>query len=279
MNPTYQPRCRIPRRHRRGAMLVLVAIMMVVVFGVAIFAVDLGWIVANRTQLQSAADAAALAGASTLVENVTLSGVQAESLEYAQRNAPSSFATVSFGTWDPGTKTFTPDSFNPTAVRVLVERTVEHDNAIPSFLARVFGHRQFDIAAESIAVGAVPAETTSTDTTSVYVTSTKDLSNVVLRFEDDMHQKFEGLSGYTGTFSGTGENAGKVVIGVWIKSGSYTSGDGPGYGEYLEDPGDGTTVHGQFTNRGSYAHVTATFAAEGIAFVESGSDSPVRLVK
>ncbi len=264
---------------RRGAVLVLVAFMMVALIGVAVFAVDLGWIVANRTQLQSAADAAALAGASTLVENVTLTAVEAEALEYARINAPAAFASVSFGTWTPDTKTFTPDSFNPTAVRVVIERSEQRDNPIPSFLAKLFGHSHFNIATESIAVGAVPAVTTDSQTTSVYVTSTKDLSNVVLRFADDTHQKFDGLSGYTGTFIGTGEHAGKAIIGVWIKSGSYLSGDGPGYGEYLADPGDGTTVHGRFTNRGSSAHVTATFAAEGIAFTESGSDSPVRLVR
>ncbi len=264
---------------RRGAMLVLMAFMMVVLFGTAIFAVDLGWIVANRTQLQAAADAAALAGAGTLVEDATLAGVEAEALKYAEINAPTAFTSVSFGTWDPGTKTFTPTPYNPTAVRVLVERTANRGNAIPSFLARVFGHSEFDIGAESIAVGAIPVETASTQTTSVYVTSTKDLSNVVLHFEDGTHQKFDGLTGYTGTFSGTGENADKVVIGVWIKSGSYLSGDGPGYGEYLADPGDGTTMHGQFDNRGSRAHVTATFNAEGVTFTDSGSAGPVRLVQ
>lgn len=42
--------------------------------------------------------------------------------------------------------------------------------------------------------------------TTVYVTSTKKLSNVVLHFEDGTHQKFDDLSGgYTGNFAGTGE--------------------------------------------------------------------------
>ena len=264
---------------RRGAMLVLVAFMMVVVFGVAVFAVDLSWIVTNRTQLQSAADAAALAGAGTLVTDVTLGAVEAEALHYANINAPQSAASVTFGTWAPDAQLFTPGNFSPTAVRVAVQRTAEQDNAVPSFLAKLFGHSHFDIVTEAIAVGAIPAVTTSTKTTSVYVTSTKDLSNVVLHFDDGTHQKFEGLTGYTGTFSGTGEHEGKVVVGVWIKSGSYLSGDGPGYGEYLADPGDGTTVHGRFENRGSRAHVTATFNAEGVTFTDSGSAGPVRLVK
>ncbi len=72
---------------------------------------------------------------------------------------------------------------------------------------------------------------------STSVSSTKDLSNVVLNFEDGTHQKFDGLSGYTGTFSGTGQNNGKCIVGVWIKSGCNSSNDGPGYGEYVANNG------------------------------------------
>ena len=45
---------------------------------------------------------------------------------------------------------------------------------------------------------------------SVNVSSTKDLSNVVLKFFDETTQKYEGLSGNTGVFSGTGTHAGKA---------------------------------------------------------------------
>lgn len=80
-----------------------------------------------------------------------------------------------------------------------------------------------------------PVEVSATfnSATSVTANSTKDLSNVVLLFEDCAEQKFDGLSGYSRTFSGTGANAGKTVIGVWIKSGSNKSGDGSGYGVYV----------------------------------------------
>ena len=73
----------------------------------------------------------------------------------------------------------------------------------------------------------------SSDHKSTDVSSTMDLSNVVLKFSDQTTQKFEGLSGTEGTFSGTGANAGKCIIGVWIKSGCNQSGDGPGYGEWM----------------------------------------------
>ena len=78
--------------------------------------------------------------------------------------------------------------------------------------------------------------TFSSDGKSVTAQSTKDLSNVVLKFCDGEHQKFDGLSGYSQTFSGTGSNVGKTIEGIWIKSGCNNSGDGPGYGQYVPNP-------------------------------------------
>ena len=68
------------------------------------------------------------------------------------------------------------------------------------------------------------------DCTSVDVTSSKDISNVVLAFADGDRQKHDGLSGHSGTFSGTGANAGELITTAWVKSGNNKSGDGPGYG-------------------------------------------------
>lgn len=62
------------------------------------------------------------------------------------------------------------------------------------------------------------------------VTSCKDLSNVVLLFTDNTFQKFDGLTAKQGTFSGTGANDGKEIARVYVKSGCFQSGDGPGWG-------------------------------------------------
>lgn len=78
----------------------------------------------------------------------------------------------------------------------------------------------------------------------IYVTSTKDLSNVVLGFTDGSAQKFEGLSGKTGTFKGAGSYSGKSLNKCWIKSGSNSSSDGPGYGEKFTD--SNSAVKNQF---------------------------------
>jgi hypothetical protein len=269
-----------PSRHRRGAMMVLVGVMLVVLCSMAAFAVDIGLLVVSKTNLGTAADSAALAGASALVEAQTLGDVEKEALKYAKSNEPLSHTTVSFGKWDPAAKTFTPDVYAPNAIRVIVERTAARGNPVPLHFAKIFGMGESDITAEAIAVGSVPNAITSTTTTSVYVTSTKDLSNVVLEFADGSEpQKFEGLSGYTGTFSGPGDNAGKEIVGVWIKSGCNKSNDGPGYGEYIAYSDNNTTVHGNNVNKGCTPHVTASFASTGVTFTDSGSASPVRLVK
>jgi len=73
----------------------------------------------------------------------------------------------------------------------------------------------------------------SADGKTVTAISTKDLSNVVLKYCDGVHQKFEGLSGFSANFSGTGLNTNKIIEGVWIKSGCNNSGDGPGYGTFV----------------------------------------------
>jgi hypothetical protein len=83
---------------------------------------------------------------------------------------------------------------------------------------------------------ATVSATFSSDNKSVTATSSKNLSNVVLKYCDGTHQKFDGLTGFTGTFSGTGDNTGKSIEGVWIKSGCFLSGAGPGYGAFVANP-------------------------------------------
>jgi hypothetical protein len=98
------------------------------------------------------------------------------------------------------------------------------------------------------------------------VTSTKDLSNVVLKFCDNTTQKFEGLTGLTGTFSGTGTNTGKCISGIWIKSGCNQSNDGPGYGEFVSNNNMASTccVQDQGTT-GCLPVVGATFDPTSIS--------------
>jgi hypothetical protein len=69
----------------------------------------------------------------------------------------------------------------------------------------------------------------------VTVTSCKDLSNVVLRDCNGVDYKFDGLRGKTGTYC---HPSGLPVTRVYVKSGCFQSGEGPGYGRRFDNPFD-----------------------------------------
>lgn len=58
----------------------------------------------------------------------------------------------------------------------------------------------------------------------------------MLLYCDGARQKYDNLTGFVGTYSGFGENSGKLIQGIWIKSGCNNSGYGPGYGQYVANP-------------------------------------------
>lgn len=61
-------------QHRKGSVLVLTAIMMVLMFAMLAFAVDLGYLTMVRTQLQRTADAAAIAATWSLIDGEITTG-------------------------------------------------------------------------------------------------------------------------------------------------------------------------------------------------------------
>ncbi len=100
-----------------------------------------------------------------------------------------------------------------------------------------YGNLQFEpdyvtLVGEPPSTGCEPQITVKflENTKQVYVTSTKDLSNVVLRYSDGTTQKIEPLSDPTGTFG----DGSKKITKIWVKSGCNASGEGPGYGERFE---------------------------------------------
>ncbi|MBN1393883.1 MAG: hypothetical protein JW959_02545 [Pirellulales bacterium] len=160
------------KRRRRGTVLVLTAVMMVAMFALVAMAVDLGYVTLVRTQLQSAADAAALAATWELYEarafnlQNTPEQIQSNALEkaryYARRNPVGGIepeladADVTFGRLDPADgpdaalDTTDPSTFN--AVRVRVRRSDEINGEVPSFFARVIGVDSTPNAAQATAV-------------------------------------------------------------------------------------------------------------------------------
>jgi len=74
---------RVGRSREAGQTLVLITVMMMGLLGVAGFAIDYGFWALNKNQVQSAADASALAGASQIPAGQASAGSTAQS-QYAK---------------------------------------------------------------------------------------------------------------------------------------------------------------------------------------------------
>ena len=99
-------------KRRRGAVLTLVALLLVVLLGCLAFSIDVGYIQVARAQLQTAADAGALAGARGLTICCPSTALT-EAKRVAELNsvmhanvAVVSAQDVSLGTWDSNTSSF-----------------------------------------------------------------------------------------------------------------------------------------------------------------------------
>lgn len=156
---------------RRGVILVLTAVLMVVLLGFVAMTVDIGFIELTRTQLQSAADASALSGAMELSAiddpalvrtNARNAVVQTAAMHRAGDQAAVAIDPVSdvtFGklVWNGNSQTYTIQwGENQTPYNVIKVRTTRTtgrggDNRLPLFFAPALGTRKADVGAEAIA--------------------------------------------------------------------------------------------------------------------------------
>ncbi len=113
------------RRPRRGVTLIYVTVMMSVLLGMAVYAVDVGRMRLAKADLQDASDAAARYAVTGVVSSstpATTSASQAKAvtgqwvIEGCRINDTD--VTTTIGTWVSATKVFTPTSINPNAVKI-----------------------------------------------------------------------------------------------------------------------------------------------------------------
>lgn len=139
----------VSKHDRRGAVLVFFAFALVVILGVLAFALDLGSITVRKTQLQAAADAAVLAGAS--VADKGSNAIEQTIDEYLDANHIDRQRTdvrIDVGKWDRTFNVFRPvDHDTANAVRVSL-----HLKPLPSFFGRIFQASEYSTQAESVAV-------------------------------------------------------------------------------------------------------------------------------
>lgn len=146
-----------PPTRRRGAVVVLAALLLGVIFSMVAFAVDVGYIVHARTEIQRTADACALGAAWKLPD-------KAAAINYAQQIAVQNRASVGpalaaqdvlFGYWDRKTATFwdpPPSGRSTNAVKVTLRRTQASGNPLRLFFGRAIGTSWADVEATATAV-------------------------------------------------------------------------------------------------------------------------------
>ncbi len=144
-------------RHRRGATLMLAVFLMIVMMAMVAFAIDLGYILLVRTQLQTAADSSVLAAAqvmgSTQTDPITQAKAYAARHYAGGRQVSLNNGDIEYGTWDATLRKFSPSAQLGNAIRVTTKLDASHGGQAPTFFGRVLGKNGFDAQAQAIAMG------------------------------------------------------------------------------------------------------------------------------
>ena len=146
----------VKKSSRRGAVIVLAAFLMIAMLGMVAFSVDMGYILLVKSELQNAADSAALAAGAKLSDS--RANLESTAQTYSQKHAAGGGAVslltsdIQYGVWDQDTRSFTATQQVGNALRITARRnnTTGFNNL---FFARVLGHSTFDVAASAIALG------------------------------------------------------------------------------------------------------------------------------
>jgi Flp pilus assembly protein TadG len=145
------------RPRRAGNVVVLTTVLLAVLFGLVAFAIDIGYVVHARTELQRLADSCSLAAVMRLPN---LDDARAAANTVAMENQGTvgldlDPSDIEFGYWDRDTATFTsPPGYGQSvnAVRVTVARTSERGNQLPLFFAPLLGTNDTDVTASATAM-------------------------------------------------------------------------------------------------------------------------------
>jgi Flp pilus assembly protein TadG len=170
---------KLHRTRRRGAVALLTALLLIPLLALVAFAVDLGWITHTHNELQAAADAAAPAGASQLIDgyvqyytpnqtssqqtailNNSTATAKTYAKNYASYNSAGGVsslalldADIEFGYTD-SSGAYTPlsgYSGYPNTCKVLLRRDASANGSLGLFFARVLGLNSVDLTATASA--------------------------------------------------------------------------------------------------------------------------------
>jgi Flp pilus assembly protein TadG len=218
------------RLARRGAIAPLTAVLLIPLVGMMAFSLDIGWISHTQNELQSAADAAALAGAAQLTDNFVAyylpkqTGAQQTTLlntakdsarasakAYAGYNTAGGVnsltlldSDIEFGFTDAAGK-YTPLSTYtgyPNTVKVVLRRDTSANTPLSLFFGPVIGTSQVSLtatAAATIQAGTIDSFTTSSSLNAHILPMTFDINhwnNFLQTGKSPDGNKDNGTNGY-----------------------------------------------------------------------------------
>ena len=130
-------------RDEQGGLTIFMLFMILVLVVLSGIAVDYSNAERTRSQLQAAADAAAIAAVTRISDPQE---ARNKAIEFASLNAPAAIHgqvlvadDVEFGQWDADARAFVPAAAPADAVRVTTRRADVNDNALPTYLLRLTG--------------------------------------------------------------------------------------------------------------------------------------------
>ena len=155
---------------QKGAVVIFIAVAMVLLLGFAALAVDIGYMLVAKNELQNIADAAALAATRQLgvfYEDMTYEEQQGYTCDpedivpipvnLAQQNRAAGmgitilYSDVVIGRWNSSTHTLSPTLDQPDAIRVTARRDAGANGPITTFFARILGIDTAAISADATA--------------------------------------------------------------------------------------------------------------------------------
>ena len=157
-------------KDQSGATAIVVAIVIPILIGITALAVDIGYVMATRNELQNVADAAALAATRQLgaiyqgmsyaeqqnyiCDPLTIRPIArdvAGKNQAARMGITLNDADIIIGDWDSNALTFDPTLAQPDAVRVIARRDGDANGPIATFFARILGIDTVDVTATATA--------------------------------------------------------------------------------------------------------------------------------
>lgn len=140
------------KNDQSGVAAVWSTLLAVIIFALTAIAVDGSYIYFNRAELQSTADASALAAASDPANHISIGNAYAEiNMPNADHGDVLADADIEDGTWDSATRVFDPDGTPVDAIRVTTRTAAANANALDLFFAPIIGQSTVDLAMTAVA--------------------------------------------------------------------------------------------------------------------------------